>query len=94
MSNTTVSRRKFIKSFSLGVTTDTNGGTGMLSCLTRKRKKPNFIIIFCDDMGYGDLGCFGPSKIVHQILIRWLSKVCASPAFIQLVVYVRHPAQV
>lgn len=21
--------------------------------------KPNFVIIFCDDMGYGDLGCFG-----------------------------------
>ena len=24
--------------------------------------KPNFVIIFCDDMGYGDVGCFG-SKI-------------------------------
>ncbi|MHC4745570.1 MAG: sulfatase family protein [Planctomycetota bacterium] len=24
--------------------------------------KPNFIIIFCDDMGYGDLGCFGSTK--------------------------------
>jgi arylsulfatase A-like enzyme len=23
---------------------------------------PNFIIIFCDDMGYGDLGCFGSTK--------------------------------
>jgi arylsulfatase A-like enzyme len=25
-------------------------------------EKPNFIIIFCDDLGYGDLGCFG-SKV-------------------------------
>ncbi len=25
--------------------------------------KPNFIIIFCDDLGYGDLGCFGSPKI-------------------------------
>jgi len=25
-------------------------------------KKPNFIIIFCDDLGYGDLGCFGSKK--------------------------------
>ena len=24
--------------------------------------KPNFIIIFCDDMGYGDVGCFGSTK--------------------------------
>ena len=24
--------------------------------------KPNFILIFCDDLGYGDLGCFG-SKV-------------------------------
>jgi arylsulfatase A len=24
-----------------------------------KEKQPNFIIIFTDDMGYGDLGCFG-----------------------------------
>lgn len=24
--------------------------------------KPNFIIIFCDDLGYGDIGCFGSKK--------------------------------
>lgn len=23
------------------------------------QQKPNFIVIFCDDMGYGDLGCYG-----------------------------------
>lgn len=23
---------------------------------------PNFIVIFCDDLGYGDLGCFGSKK--------------------------------
>ncbi|MCU0915245.1 MAG: sulfatase [Planctomycetes bacterium] len=26
-------------------------------------RKPNFIIIFCDDMGYGDLGCYGHPTI-------------------------------
>lgn len=27
------------------------------------QSKPNFIVIFVDDMGYGDLGCFGSTKI-------------------------------
>lgn len=26
------------------------------------RNKPNFIVIFCDDLGYGDVGCFGSTK--------------------------------
>ena len=25
--------------------------------------KPNFILIFADDQGYGDLSCFGSKKI-------------------------------
>jgi arylsulfatase A-like enzyme len=30
--------------------------------ITKTVKKPNFIIIFCDDLGYGDIGCFGSKK--------------------------------
>ncbi|MFT7303759.1 MAG: arylsulfatase A, partial [Akkermansiaceae bacterium] len=31
--------------------------------VARAVDKPNFIIIFTDDQGYGDLGCFGSTKI-------------------------------
>ncbi|MFQ5730936.1 MAG: sulfatase [Planctomycetaceae bacterium] len=27
-----------------------------------ERKRPNFVVIFCDDLGYGDVGCFGSKK--------------------------------
>jgi arylsulfatase A len=26
-------------------------------------RPPNFVVIFCDDLGYADLGCFGAKKI-------------------------------
>ena len=34
-----------------------------LGLLAGAAEKPNFIIIFTDDQGYGDLGCFGSTKI-------------------------------
>lgn len=36
-----------------------------LVCFTTsfaQAKKPNFVVIFMDDMGYGDLGCYGATK--------------------------------
>lgn len=30
---------------------------------SKPESKPNFVIIFADDQGYGDLGCFGSTKI-------------------------------
>ncbi len=56
MPNAITSRRSFLKSLSAGCI-----GGSLLSahCITQSPKLPNFIIIFCDDLGYGDVGCFG-----------------------------------
>ena len=33
-------------------------------------KKPNIIYIMCDDMGYGDLGCYGQQYILTPNIDR------------------------
>ncbi|MDP6423250.1 MAG: sulfatase-like hydrolase/transferase, partial [Planctomycetota bacterium] len=48
--------------------------------------KPNVVVIFCDDLGYGDLGCFGHPTIATPSLDRmaregqkWMSFYSAAP---------------
>jgi arylsulfatase A-like enzyme len=39
------------------------GGSMPLFAAEKPAQKPNFVIIFCDDMGYGDIGCYGHPTI-------------------------------
>ena len=37
----------------------------LLGAYAQKTPKPNIIYIMCDDMGYGDLGCYHNTEAVN-----------------------------
>ena len=60
-----MNRRKFLKSFGAGTATlwfSLNIQRAVADNIN-KDSRPNFIFIFADDLGYGDLGCFGSQTI-------------------------------
>ncbi len=49
-----INRREFIQALGLGAAALTVPG-----CAKPTTRKPNFVVIFTDDQGYADVGCFG-----------------------------------
>ena len=40
----------------------------LLALPSAQAAKPNFIVVFCDDLGYGDIGPFGSTKHATPVL--------------------------
>ena len=60
-----INRRNFLKALSLGAASlvmPSRSTASQRAAKSRKAESPNFIIIFCDDLGYGDIGCFGSTQ--------------------------------
>ncbi|MCD6393259.1 MAG: sulfatase [Planctomycetes bacterium] len=54
-------RRDFLKAVGVGALAAALPGVAR-AVDSGGRRPPNFIVIFCDDLGYGDIGCFGSKK--------------------------------
>jgi len=59
MKENKVRRREFLKTMGMGAAALGVSGVLPFSCKQKIEERPNIVIIFADDLGFSDIGCFG-----------------------------------
>ena len=65
-----------------------------ISVNAQKTTKPNIIFIFADDLGYGDIGCYGQQKIETPNIDKLAQKGMKYTQFYSVLLFVHHQDQV